>query len=174
MLAFISPSASLSPSLSTIVSTNVVEKDNNKKTTTTTTTNNNIKKLFTYPPLSPPSPVIELALRKILLSGHCDCVARKVPPAFLLQATNSSSSSSSSFSSFSNGNGVYQHSLLPSAAGGKGIGMGMGKGQGGGGGGLSRRKRLTAYMSCDGSINTMLYIHPQSNLFKKVNIRMMK
>lgn len=34
---------------------------------------------------------------------------------------------------------------------------------------LSRRKKLTAYLSCNPSIQEPLYIHPHSNLYPKVS-----
>ena len=67
--------------------------------------------------LAPPTAEEEAALRQILLSGYCDCIARKAP--FDLVKTG------------------------------------------------SRRKRMTAYISCDSSITEPLYLHPGSTLYRK-------
>lgn len=67
--------------------------------------------------LSPVTVEEESALRQIMLSGYCDCIAKKAPIDLIKTG--------------------------------------------------SRRKRMTAYVSCDSSIVEPLYLHPGSTLYRK-------
>lgn len=78
--------------------------------------------------IEPPTKQEEIALRQILLTGFCDCIAKKIPPG---------SSILNAYLSNSHGK-------------------------------LSRRKRMTAYMSCDPNVTEPIYIHPLSSLYQKV------
>ena len=80
-------------------------------------------------PGCPPSKREEIGLRQILMTGYCDCIAKKVPP----------------------NSGVFN-------ASGRHVDVVK----------MSRRKRMTAYMSCDGNVEEPIYIHPQSALYQKV------
>lgn len=75
-------------------------------------------------PTSPPDAGQEIVLRQIITTGYCDCVARRVSAAVVVQRMK------------------------------------------GTGGNISRRKRLTAYLSCNPAVGDLLYLHPQSNLFR--------
>eukprot|EP01035_Chromulina_nebulosa_P019781 gene19781-25721_t len=72
---------------------------------------------------NPPSKIESIGLRQVLLSGFCDCIAKRLPVGSIEIHNND------------------KH--------------------------ISRRKRLTAYISCDPNIVEPLYIHPHSALYPK-------
>ena len=88
-------------------------------------------------------------LRQVLLAGFCDCIAKRVPLETIKSMSDSSNNAASindSNSSNSSGN------PRGNASSNSGV--------------MSRRRKMTAYMSCNGAVDQLLYLHPHSSLYE--------